>query len=33
MRELIKYRIALLALYFLWTCMGCDGSGTKYENV
>ncbi len=28
MRELIKYRIALLALCFLWICTGCDGSGT-----
>lgn len=28
MKVLIKYGLILLILYFLWTCMGCDGSGT-----
>ena len=28
MKVLIKYGLVLLILYFLWTCMGCDGSGT-----
>ncbi len=34
MKEILKYGLALLGLYFLWTCMRCDGSGTyKYTDA
>lgn len=28
MKEVLKFMFVMLVLYFLWTCMGCDGSGT-----
>lgn len=28
MKLIVKYVLVMLILFFLWTCMGCDGSGT-----